>query len=57
MTDPGFPIPDSCDLIHRLFFNNAEEVKGLALMGGSWREPGRVWRGETGLDCIDPFVL
>ena len=42
---------------YRLFFNNVEEVKGLALTGGSWRELGRAWRGETGLDCIDPFIL
>jgi hypothetical protein len=40
-----------------LFFNNPEEVKGLALPGGSWREPGRVRRSETGLDCIDPCIL
>jgi hypothetical protein len=40
-----------------LFFNKVEEVKGLALTGGFWREPGRVWRSETGLNCIDPFVL
>ena len=42
---------------YRLFFNNAEEVKGLALSGRSWRELGRVGWGETGLDCIGPFVL